>query len=144
MKRLEQFHQRSLRRIMGISWEDRVPNTDVLRRAGMMSIEAHITKARLRWAGHVVRMPDTRLPKMILYSELTSGVRRPGGPLKRFKDCLRVSLNDCNIPLLNWEALAADRNAWRLLVHKGVAEAEERRLCRLDTKRQAKEEDSKP
>ena len=85
-------------------------------------------------------MSDTRLPKMIHYSELASGARRPGGPLKRYKDCLRVSLNDCNIPLLKWEVLAADRNALRLQIHKGVAEVEERRRCRLDTKRQARKE----
>ena len=58
---------------MGISWEDRVSNTEVLRRAAMPGIEALIMKAQLRWVGHVVRMDNSRLPKMVFFSELASG-----------------------------------------------------------------------
>ena len=39
----------------------------------MESIEAMLVKSQLRWAGHVVRMPDDRLPKAVFYGELTSG-----------------------------------------------------------------------
>lgn len=71
-KTRDQFHLRYLRRIMRISCEDRIPNTEVLRRARMSGIEALIVKAQLRWVGHVVRMEDGRLPKMIFFSELKS------------------------------------------------------------------------
>ena len=43
---------------MGVSWEDRVSNTEVLCRANMPGIEALIMRAQLRWVGHVVRMDD--------------------------------------------------------------------------------------
>ena len=39
---------RCLRKIMGISWEDCVPNTEVLHRANMPGVEALIIKAQLR------------------------------------------------------------------------------------------------
>ena len=39
-KRLNSFHLRCLRRILGIRWQDLVPNTDVLERAGLPSIFA--------------------------------------------------------------------------------------------------------
>jgi hypothetical protein len=140
LRTLDQFHLRCLRKIMGVSWEDRVSNTEVLRRANMPGIEALIMRAQLRWVGHVVRMDDKRLPKMVFFSELASGARNTGRPLKRFKDCLKVSLGACGIPSLGWETLATDRSAWRLAVHKGVQIFEERRLQDLDQKRQARKE----
>ena len=140
LKTLDQFHLRCLRKIMGISWEDRVPNTEVLHRANMPGVEALIIKTQLRWVGHVVRMDDTRLPKMIFISELTSGTRNTGRPLKRFKDCLKASLGACGLSTPNWETLAVDRCAWRLGVHRGVQAFEKKRLQDLDRKRQARKE----
>ena len=140
LKTLDQFHLRCLRKIMGISWEDRVPNTEVLHRANMPGVEALIIKAQLRWVGHVVRMDDTRLPKMIFFSELASGTRNTGRPLKRFKDCLKASLGACGLSTPNWETLAVDRCAWRLGVHRGVQAFEKKRLQDLDRKRQARKE----
>ena len=39
IKQLEQFHTRTLRMIMGILWQDRVTNQEVLDRAGSTGIE---------------------------------------------------------------------------------------------------------
>ena len=89
---LDQFHLQCLRRIMKISWEDRIFNTEVLRRTQMWGIEALIKKAQLCWIGHVVRMRDDRLPKMIFLSEVAAGARVLGGPIKRFKDGLITTL----------------------------------------------------
>ena len=44
--------------------------------------------ASLVWL--VVRMPDGRLPKQLLFGELQEGVRSAGGQLKRFKDASRL------------------------------------------------------
>ena len=138
LKTLDQFHLRCLRKIMSISWEDRVPYTEVLHRANMPGVEALIIKAQLRCVGHVVRMDDTRLPKMIFFSELASGTRNIGRPLKRFKDCLKASMEACGLSIPNWETLAVDRCAWRLDVHRGVQALEKKRLQDLDRKRQAR------
>ena len=62
-KKLDQFHLRCLCKILGITWMDKVSNQDVLRRANLPGVEALITKAQLRWSGHVMRMEDSRLPK---------------------------------------------------------------------------------
>ena len=55
--------------------------------------------AQLRWAGHVIRMPDERLTKKVFYGELQEGKRSQGGQKKRYKDTLKASLNDVDIPM---------------------------------------------
>ena len=52
----------------------------------MLGIEALIMKAQLRWIGPVVRMDDTRLPKMVFFSELATVACNKGRPVKRFKE----------------------------------------------------------
>ena len=54
-------------------------------------------------------MPDTRLPKVIFYSELANGKRKTGAPKKRYKDSLKCSLKDCFIDVKTWENLSLDR-----------------------------------
>ena len=58
---------------------------------------------------HVTRMPDERLPKKILYGELQVGKRSHGGQKKRYKDTLKASLKEFNIPTESWEQIAQDR-----------------------------------
>ena len=86
-----------------------------------LSISTTICKHQLRWIGHVVRMPDTRLPKQVLYSELATGQRAPGGQKKRFKDHLKTLLKQCNISPTALESLAADRKIWSSTCHQGIA-----------------------
>ena len=62
IKQLEQFHTAAMRMIMGISWQDRVTNQEVLDGAGSPSIESRLLKAQLCWTGHVIRMTDGRVP----------------------------------------------------------------------------------
>lgn len=53
---LNTFHLRCLRRILGITWRDRIPNKDVLAQEGVPSMFALLVQRRLRWLGHVSRM----------------------------------------------------------------------------------------
>ena len=49
---------RCLRNIQGITGQDRIPNKDVLAKAGVPSLFALLSQRRLRWFGHVRRMKD--------------------------------------------------------------------------------------
>ena len=67
---LERFHQRCLRFILGIKWQVYVSNEEVLKRASMPSVRSILLQVQLRWAGHVTRMEDIRMPKAVFFSEL--------------------------------------------------------------------------
>ena len=56
-KRLNHFHTSCLRKLLKTKWQDRIPDTEVLKRAGMQSVHTLLKLAELRWTGHVTRMP---------------------------------------------------------------------------------------
>ena len=126
-KALEQFHLRCLRTILGINREDHRTNLSILEESDCLSIEAHLIRNQLRWAGHLVRMHDTRLPKRIFYSELSQGARKIGRPMRRFKDNLKENLKKCSMNVSNWEANSLERAQWRAELRSGVESFEEKR-----------------
>ena len=103
--------------LLHIKWQDEVPDVEVLKRAGTDSVEALITAAQLQWAGCVRRMPDERIPKLLLYGELQQGkLRKPGGQKLRFKDVLKRHLKMSGVDVAHWEEQALDRHTWRTVV----------------------------
>ena len=134
-KRLNHFHLSCLRKLLKIKWQDKIPDTEVLTKAGMQSMHTVLKLAQLRWTGHVIRMPDARLPKKVFYGELQEGKRSQGGQKKRYKDTLKTSLKDFEIPMGSWEQTAQERSKWRGLINKGAALYEKKRLCEAERKR---------
>ncbi|XP_076029967.1 uncharacterized protein LOC143018480 [Oratosquilla oratoria] len=85
------------------------PGSTVLDRASLTSVEATIIHHRLRWAGHILRMDPSRLPKKMLYGELANGTRPRGAPKLCYKDQLKHTLAMTNIDPSSWEQTARDR-----------------------------------
>ena len=79
-------------------------------------------------------MPDERLPKKILYGELQIGKRSASGQKKRYKDTLKASLKDFNIPTESWEQIAKDRTKWRGLRRRGTGEYKAKRISKAEQK----------
>lgn len=136
VRRLDAFNIRCLQRILGITWQDRVPHTEILQRTSSISIEATLAQRQLRWVGHVIRMPGDRLPRQVLYGQLLAASRKSGGPKLRYKDQLKQTLKKCNIQPNNLESAAANRPLWRSLCHKGVTCLEENRTQQRVLRRQ--------
>nr|VZI29209.1 unnamed protein product [Spirometra erinaceieuropaei] len=89
--RLNHFHLSCLRRILRLNWQDRIPDTEVLERTGILSIYTMLRQMQLRWSGHLVCMDDERLPKRLFYGDVVTGSRRQGGQIRRYKDALKFS-----------------------------------------------------
>ena len=136
IKSLERFHQNCLRRILNIKWTSFTPDTEVLAKAGIPSIESMILKNRLRWSGHVVRLDDNRIPKQLLYGELATGIRPNHKPKLRYKDSLKGTLKKVGISADSWEHIAVeDKGKWRQLTHEKVKLFEESRVKHAVLKR---------
>ena len=125
----------ALRKILGITWKHKVPDTEVLRRTKSVSVENIIFRHHLRWIGHLVRMDDTRLPKQLLYGELLEGKRSVGRQLKRYRDQSLSVLKVCHINWRDLEALAKDRDKWRAACKQGLQSKERDRLEWLEKRR---------
>ena len=144
IRSLERFHMSSLRKILGITWKDKVPHTVVLDRTGCVSLESMLNRNLLRWLGHVVRMDDSRLPKQLLYGELTEGRRTTGGQLKRYKDKAKRTLKACHMEPKLLETQAVDRQEWRALSKAGLALFDEDRIKWLNERREKRHRVAQP
>ena len=104
-QKLQVFHLRCLCRILGITWQDKVQNNDVLSRAGIPLMFTLLHQCHLCWLVHV--------PKYLLNDELVTGARCRGCPQPYFKDVCKHDMNVCNIQTKSWEAFADSRTLWK-------------------------------
>ncbi|KAJ7407519.1 hypothetical protein WISP_125873 [Willisornis vidua] len=88
---------------------------------GVTSIEAMLMRTQLRWAGHVSRMEDHHLPKIVLYGELVIGCCERGAPKRRYKDSLKQYLSLGHIDCHQWSILAFNLDSWRHTIHDAAA-----------------------
>ena len=104
-KKLHAFMMRHLRSIMRITWMDKVTNKQILERTGLPSMEDLLIRKNPRWTGHLMRMSPDRLPKQVIYSQLSSGHRKRRRHRIRFKDTIKRNLNIRGIKIDSWTSL---------------------------------------
>ena len=119
LQRLCVFHTTCLRRMMGLSRLDMVPNSELFRRAGIPSMEDVLRARRLKWLGHVARMGAERVAKQLLFAhEVPGGVRPVGRPHLMWADLVRADLEARQAKLMGrrWYDVAQQRGQWASLV----------------------------
>ncbi|CAI2737658.1 unnamed protein product, partial [Dicrocoelium dendriticum] len=87
LRHFQLFDHSCLRSIAGVGWHQHVRNDDVRRRMLVSdnhasSLEQQIALNKLRWLGHVLRMPGYRLPRRALFSLPGVGWRKARGGQK--------------------------------------------------------------
>jgi hypothetical protein len=78
----------------------------------------YIKAKRLAWAGHVMRVNDSRTVKKIFNIKL-EGVRRVGRPKMRWEDCVDQDMRILEVK--NWKKVALDTDEWAKLLKKARA-----------------------
>ena len=114
-----------------------MPNTEVLSRAGLPSMFTLLRQRRLRWLGHVYRMPEGRISRDLLYSELASGKRPTRRPQLRYRDVVKSDMKAVDINTESGESLAANRSKWRAALTNQLKAGEEK-LTQAATERRAR------
>ena len=120
--RLEAFHTKAQRRILGIKWSDFTTNVELYQLSGLETLHDMIRRRRLGLFGHVARLP-TDVPASAAL-QLAAAVRdgdpsctgwsRPRGrPPTTW--CHHIH-DDCGLPPLEALHSAQDRTLWREIV----------------------------
>ncbi|KAL1255534.1 hypothetical protein QQF64_013595 [Cirrhinus molitorella] len=80
-------------------------------------------------------MPEHRLPRQVLYSQLMGAKRSAGGQKWRFKDYTRDLLKRANIPITQLESLALDRSVWKVTCATAVSQIHQANQARRSERR---------
>jgi hypothetical protein len=83
-------------------------NTELYELYNDIDIVNDVNLRRLQWAGHVIRMPEERIPWKIMMGRL-EGVRPIGRPRKRWMDGVQSDAKEL-LKVKNWKPQALDRN----------------------------------
>jgi hypothetical protein len=105
------FERKIFRRIYGPKYENGEWRTRTNRELEDMSKGENIVKwikgQRISWLGHLERMEEKRMPKMI-FSQEVEGWRRRGRPRKRWKEEVERDLHVLGV--MRWRELATEKN----------------------------------
>jgi len=105
-----------LRRILGITWKQKVTNEEVRKRTGMGNLLNILRRNRLRWLGHINRMDSNRLPKQALQWAPREGKRKRGRPRKNWKATMTDDLRSLGMNLGRGRAGWSRQRMWRSCV----------------------------
>ena len=110
---LVSFHIRRLQLIHRLRWWHKATHSEIRSRAEIPTIESMLLHRQLRWLGHVIRMPHSRLPHCVLHGKLRLDHRSVGGQKKRFMDHIKSIIKRCNIPFSRLKTLASNTATWK-------------------------------
>ena len=108
-----------------IKWPHKISNEDLYKRTKEVKWSSKIKTRRLRWVGHLMRLPE-ETPARIALQEALKPVRRPAGrPKQTWIATINQDLKNLNPDLQlgtsQLEEDTADRKKWNALVRNGSA-----------------------
>jgi hypothetical protein len=143
LRRLRSFEFRCWRRILGVSYLDRVSNEEIIRRVKpKWLIDEEVTRKCLTLLGHVLRLPENRIVRKCLFAAPGKDWRRPlGGVRNTWIRQVKSLLDRLNLHELypewtkrdpwkdpsKWLNIAAsmarDRHEWRQVIANVISAA---------------------
>ncbi|KAJ4429378.1 hypothetical protein ANN_21535 [Periplaneta americana] len=116
--RLRVFENKVLRKIFGAKRDEvtgewrKLHNAELHALHSSPGIVRNIKSRRLRWAGHVARMGESRNAYRVLVGS-PEGKRLLGKPRRRWEDNIKMDLREVGYDDRDWINLAQDRDRWR-------------------------------
>ena len=146
VRKLEVFHNRCLRGILGISAMqqrmEHISSVQVAKRCLMEeSLEDMVITRRLCWLGHVAMMSEDRIPKKVLFGWLPQ--RRPAhGTKMRWRDRVRRDLRKFHIDENTQFKECQERAVWQWNCRDGLRETTKERLAEDEVRRSTRRNDA--
>ena len=103
--KLDIFHHRCLPKLLKILWQAKVTNDDVGQRSGQWKLSDIVKECSLKMLGHILKMPEERLPK-----------NHSSGYLLEVEQPEQPDLQDLGISWEESKTVASDRIKWRAIV----------------------------
>ncbi|KAJ4429807.1 hypothetical protein ANN_22011 [Periplaneta americana] len=123
--RLRVFENKVLRKIFGAKRDEvtgewrKLHNTELHALYSSPNIIRNLKSRRLRWAGHVARMGESRNAYRVLVGR-PEGKRPLGRPRRRWEDNIKMDLREVGCDDRDWINLAQDRDRWRAYVRAAM------------------------
>ncbi|KAJ4448971.1 hypothetical protein ANN_00363 [Periplaneta americana] len=123
--RLRVFENKVLRKIFGAKRDEvtgewrKLHNAELHALYSSPDIIRNIKSRRLRWAGHVARMGESRNAYRVLVGR-PEGKRPLGRPRRKWEDNIKMDLREVGYDDRDWINLAQDRDRWRAYVRAAM------------------------
>ncbi|KAJ4448596.1 hypothetical protein ANN_10615, partial [Periplaneta americana] len=123
--RLRVFENNVLRKIFGAKRDEvtgewrKLHNTELYALYSSPDIIRNIKSRRLRWAGHVARMGESKNAYRLLVGR-PEGKRPLGRPRRRWEYNIKMDLREVGYDDRDWINLAQDRDQWRAYVRAAM------------------------
>jgi hypothetical protein len=123
-RRLKVFDNRKQRRISGpkrceITWQRRRLHNEELKHLYSPNIVRVMKSRRMRWAGFVACMGESRDVYRVLVGK-PEGKRRLGRPRRRWEDNFKMDLQEVECGTMDCIALAQNRDRWRSVANAAM------------------------
>ncbi|KAJ4428156.1 hypothetical protein ANN_24171 [Periplaneta americana] len=124
-QRLRVFENKVLRKIFGANWDEvtgkwrKIHNAELHPLISSPDIIRNIKSRRLRWAGHVARIGESRNAYRVLVGR-PEGKTPLGRPRRRWEDNIKMDLREVEYDDRDRINLAQDRGRWRAYVRAAM------------------------
>jgi len=80
-------------------------------------------------------MPDNRIAKQLFFGQFASRKSLQSGPVRHYKDALKLNLKQCGIPPESLSSAPLNRSVWRSQCREAIDEFKEARVAALEHER---------
>ena len=116
--RIDTYHRRHLRQIIGVRWPNRISNVALYHRCQSRPISESIITARWRLFGHVLRLPRDAPPKE-LSTTISPTQKQPRSEVDRGHPCPRLYARTCDALVSHYASLPTSKLSAHLAENNG-------------------------